>query len=194
VSTTTSVLDRPVVEQTLQWLALGLTPGLGPTRARRLVEHFGNVAAVFRAALTELEATGLLVVSAQSLGTGRSMELAQEEFGKAKAAGVQVITLDDPAYPTQLRQIYDPPLVLYVRGDVNVLSQPGIAVVGTRHPTPYGTGMAERLSIDLAARGLDLQWHGARSRHRRAPRSDCSQRQDARCFWHRSGRPIPQGE
>jgi len=194
VSTTTSVLDRPVVEQTLQWLALGLTPGLGPTRARRLVEHFGNVAAVFRAALTELEATGLLVVSAQSLGTGRSMELAQEEFGKAKAAGVQVITLDDPAYPTQLRQIYDPPLVLYVRGDVNVLSQPGIAVVGTRHPTPYGTGMAERLSIDLAARGLDLQWHGARSRHRRAPRSDCCQRQDARCFWHRSGRPIPQGE
>ena len=112
MSTTTSVLDRPVVEQTLQWLALGLTPGLGPTRARRLVEHFGNVAAVFRASLTELEATGLLVVSAQSLGTGRSMELAQEEFGKAKAAGVQVITLDDPAYPTQLRQIYDPPLVL----------------------------------------------------------------------------------
>jgi DNA processing protein len=149
-------VDRPVAEQTLQWLALGLTPGLGPTRARRLVEHFGNVTAVFRASLTELEATGLLAVSAQSLGTGKSMELAQEEMGKAKAAGVQVLTLDDPAYPPQLRQIYDPPLVLYVRGDVHVLSQPGIAVVGTRHPTPYGTGMAERLSIDLVAHGLAI--------------------------------------
>ncbi|PYX19547.1 MAG: DNA-protecting protein DprA, partial [Acidobacteria bacterium] len=138
----------------MQWLALGLTPGLGPSRARRLVEHFGSVAAVFRASLTELEAKGLLAVSAQSLGTGKSLELAQEELAKTAAAGVVIISLDDPAYPARLKEIYDPPLVLYVRGNVQVLSQPGIAVVGTRHPTPYGSGMAERLAIDLAARGL----------------------------------------
>ena len=154
VSTFTSVADRPTGEQTLQWLALGLTPGLGPSRARRLVEHFGCVAAVFRASLTELEATGLLAVSAQSLGTGKSLELAQEEFAKTAAAGVMIVSLDDPAYPVRLKEIYDPPLVLYVRGNVQVLSQPGIAMVGTRHPTPYGSGMAERLAIDLAARGL----------------------------------------
>jgi len=157
--TPTSVVNRSVAEQTRQWLALGPTPGLGPTRARPLAEHFGNVAAVFRASLTELEASGLLAVSAQSLATGKSMERAQEEMGKAKAAGGQVLTLDDPAYPPHLRQIYDPPLVLYVCGDENVLSQPGNAVVGTRHPTPYGTGMAERLSIDLAAHGRYLQRH-----------------------------------
>jgi DNA processing protein len=156
VSTLTSATDQAVAEQVLQWLALGLTPGLGPTRARRLVEHFGSVAALFRASLTELEATGLLAVSAQSLGTGKSLELAQEEVAKAMAARVHVVSLDDPAYPPRLKQIYDPPLVLYVRGDVNVLSQPGIAVVGTRHPTPYGSGMAERLAIDLAARGLAI--------------------------------------
>jgi DNA processing protein len=114
------------------------------------------VAAIFRASLTELEATGLLAVSAQSLGTGKSLELAQEELGKARAAGVQIVTLDDPEYPQHLKQIYDPPLLLYVRGDVQVLSQPGIAVVGTRHPTPYGSGMAERLSIDLVAHGLAI--------------------------------------
>jgi DNA processing protein len=62
--------------------------------------------------------------------------------------------MDDPAYPPQLRQIYDPPLILYVRGNDAVISQPGIALVGTRHPTPYGLGMAERLACDLAARGL----------------------------------------
>jgi DNA processing protein len=154
VSTTIPVANNAATEQVLQWLALGLTPGLGPTRARHLVERFGNVGAIFRASLTELEATGLLAVSAQALGTGKSMELAQEELEKAKAVGASIVALDDPAYPARLRQIYDPPLVLYVRGDVSVLSQPGIAVVGTRHPTPYGSGMAERLAIDLSAHGL----------------------------------------
>ena len=154
MSTLTSVVDRPAAEQTLQWLAVGLTPGLGPSRARRLVEHFGSIAAVFRASLTELEATGLLAVSAQSLGTGKSLELAQEELAKAVSAGVAILSLDDPAYPARLKEIYDPPLVLYVRGNVNVLALPCVAVVGTRHPTPYGSGMAERLAIDLAARGL----------------------------------------
>jgi DNA processing protein len=138
----------------MQWLALALTPGLGPTKARRVMEFFGGVQALFRASLTELEAAGLRAVSAQSLGTGRSMELAQDELGKAAAAGAQIVSLDDPRYPAQLKQIYDPPLILYVRGSDAVISQPGIALVGTRHPTPYGSGMSERLACDLAARGL----------------------------------------
>ena len=138
----------------LEWLALTLTPGLGPTRGAKLVEFFGNAAHVFRASLTELEAAGLPATAAQSLGTGRSIELAQEELAKAAAAGIKVIALDDAEYPARLRQIYDPPLVLYVRGNPVVLSQPGIAMIGTRHPTPYGMGMAERLACDLACRGL----------------------------------------
>ena len=88
MSTAASVVNRSASEQTLQWLALGLTPGLGPTRVRHLVEHFGSVAATFRASLTELEATGLMAVSAQALGTGKSLEVAQEELGKAPAAGM----------------------------------------------------------------------------------------------------------
>ncbi|MBZ5721213.1 MAG: DNA-processing protein DprA [Acidobacteriia bacterium] len=138
----------------MEWLALALTPGLGATRARRVTEFFGSVEAVFRASLTELEASGMQAVSAQSLGTGRSLELAHDEWARAVAAGVSILGCEEPAYPPQLKQIYDPPLVLYVRGDAAAVSQPGIALVGTRHPTPYGTGMAERLSCDLAARGL----------------------------------------
>ena len=136
------------------WLALTLTPGLGPTRAKRLVEFFGGVEGVFRASLTELEAAGLPAGAAQSLATGRSIELAQDEMGKAARAGVSVVSMDDPEYPPELRQIYDPPLLLYVRGNVAAISQPGIAMVGTRHPTPYGMGMAERLACDLATRKL----------------------------------------
>ncbi len=146
--------EKTVETTTRQWLALALTPGLGPTRGRRLVEFFGSVNAVFQASLTELEATGIQAASAQSLGTGRSLELAQDELARTAAAGVKVISLDDAAYPTQLKQIYDPPLILYLRGNDEIISQPGIALVGTRHPTPYGLGMAERLSCDLAARGL----------------------------------------
>jgi DNA processing protein len=61
---------------------------------------------------------------------------------------------DDPDYPEPLKNIYDPPVILYIRGNRGALKAPGIAVVGTRHPTPYGVGMAERLSCDLSGRGL----------------------------------------
>ncbi len=102
---TLTATDRTVETTTRQWLALALTPGLGPTRGRRLVEFFGSVNAVFQASLTELEATGIQATSAQSLGTGRSLELAQDELAQAAAAGVKVISIDDPSYPSQLKQI-----------------------------------------------------------------------------------------
>src|SRR5258706_16196625 len=79
---------------------------------------------------------------------------AGKKLGGAATAGVTVVSLEDPCYPPRLKEIYDPPLVLYVRGNPEVLPQPGIAMVGTRHPTPYGSGMAERLACDLAAQGL----------------------------------------
>ena len=149
-----AVAPSPTATHLLEWLALSLTQGLGPTRARKLVERFGTPDAVFRASLTELESTGLQAVSAQSLATGKSGELAREEIARAAGADVTVLSFDDPSYPPRLKEIYDPPLVLYVRGNAEVLRQPGIAVVGTRHPTPYGSGMAERLACDLAVQGL----------------------------------------
>jgi DNA processing protein len=138
----------------LQWLALSLTPGLGATRGKRLVEFFGGVSRIFHASLTELEATGMQAVSAQAIANGTSLELAHEELARAADAGARLVTLEDSDYPSRLRQIYDPPLVLYVRGDVSLLSGPALAIVGTRHPTPYGAGMAERLACDLAARNV----------------------------------------
>ncbi len=109
---------------------------------------------MFRASLTELESTGIKAVSAQALATGKSAERAREEIARATPADVTLVSLDDPSYPPRLKEIYDPPLVLYVRGNPEVLTQPGIAMVGTRHPTPYGLGMAERLACDLAVQGL----------------------------------------
>lgn len=119
-----------------------------------MVEHCGSTGRVFSASLTELEAAGLPAQAAQAIALGKSMEAAQEELVRAASVGAQVITLQDRAYPALLKQIYDPPVILYVRGDANILSGAGIGVVGTRHPTPYGIGMAERLSCDLSARGI----------------------------------------
>jgi DNA processing protein len=140
----------------IYWLALSLTPGLGPTRGRKLVERFDNIQDIFHASLTELEAENLQAQSAQHIALGKSLELAHDESARAIAAGAQVLCREDAAWPARLSEIYDPPLVLCVRGDAAVLAAPGIAVVGTRHPTPYGIGMAERLSSDLAARGLAI--------------------------------------
>ena len=149
-----TIASPPSATHLLEWLAIFLTQGLGPTKARKLVEHFGSPEAVFRASLTELESTGIQAVSAQSIATGKSAELAREEIARAAAAGVIIISVDDPAYPPRLKEIYDPPLILYIRGNPAMLARPGIAMVGTRHPTPYGTGMTERLACDLALQGL----------------------------------------
>ncbi len=149
-----NVAVPPATSHLLEWLAISLTPGLGPTKARKLVEHFGSAEAVLRASLTELESTGIQAVSAQSLATGKSAELAREEIARAAAADVTMVSLDDHSYPPRLKEIYDPPPILRVRGSADLLTKPGIAMVGTRHPTPYGSGMAERLACDLAAQGL----------------------------------------
>ena len=138
----------------IYWLALSLTPGLGPTRGRKLRERFSSVQDIFHASLTELEAENLQAQSAQHIALGKSLELAHDEVAKAAAAGIQILCRDDAGWPERLSEIYDPPLVLFVHGNVEVLAQPGIAIIGTRHPTPYGIGMAERLSCDLASRGL----------------------------------------
>ena len=139
---------------TLQWLGLMLTPAMGPIRGHRLVQQFGGVERVFSASLTELEASGLPAAAAQSIALGKSFSLAEEEFMRARDANAEIISFEDERYPARLKEIYDPPLLLYVRGNAALLADPSLGVVGTRHPTPYGMGMAERLSSDLASRGL----------------------------------------
>jgi DNA processing protein len=138
----------------LQWLALSLTPGIGAGRGRKLAERFGVLQQLFAASLTELEACGLPAAAAQSIASGKSLELASAEYDRARACDAAVIVPGDTDYPKRLLEIYDPPLALYMKGQAEIADKPGIAVVGTRHPTPYGIGMAERLACDLAARGL----------------------------------------
>ena len=154
VSTPIPVANNAAVEQILAWPALGLTPGLGhhasqvPGRVFRQrgrdLSRVTDGAGSNRTARRFCAGTG----HRQIVGAGAG------RIGESEDCRGEDCYLDDSAYPVRLKQIYDPPLVLYVRGEVSGLSEPGIAVVGTRHPTPYGSGMSERLAIDLSARGL----------------------------------------
>ena len=138
------------------WLGLVLTPGLGLRGAQRLLEAFSTPEAIYAASLTELEACQLPPAVAHSLSDGRSADLGAREAEQIQLQGVQVVTLGDRAYPELLREIYDPPILLYVRGCVEALDSFGVAVVGTRHPTLYGRLMAERLGGALAHWGLTV--------------------------------------
>jgi DNA processing protein len=138
----------------LGWLALVLTPGMGATRTQRVMRRLGEPERLFEASLTELEGLGLPAESAQFCFGGKARKAAEEEMTRVLEVGGAILTPSDEAYPERLMEIYDPPAVLWVRGDTGQLARPGVAVVGTRHPSTYGSGMAEMLSRDLAVRRL----------------------------------------
>jgi DNA processing protein len=112
------------------------------------------VTRVLELSLTDLEALRFPATAVQSISGGQALRDAEEEWKRVRAEGASLLSYSDEAYPERLKEIFDPPTLLWVRGNVKLLTQPAIAVVGTRHPTPYGVGMAEMLSRDLALRGL----------------------------------------
>ena len=144
----------PLDEDRLAWLALALAPGLGAKRIVDAVRELDAPSQVFSLPLTSLEALHFPAEAAQFVFDGRARSVAEQEWGKVAALGATIVTYSCREYPERLREIYDPPPVLWVRGAVSLLSRPAVAIVGTRHPTPYGTGMAELLGRDLAARRL----------------------------------------
>ncbi|HEX3662664.1 MAG TPA: DNA-processing protein DprA [Acidobacteriaceae bacterium] len=141
-------------EERHAWVALALTPGLGPRRILRAVERYGSAARVIGLPLTQLEGLQFPAQAAQMIDTGEAGKAADEELARVAETGAALVTYHDETYPERLREIYDPPPLLWVRGDASLLGRPALAVVGTRHPTPYGTGMAEKLARELAERGL----------------------------------------
>jgi DNA processing protein len=151
-------LDGPPVpalgEDRLAWLALTLSPGLGPRRILDAMKQLDAPSEVFRLPLTALEGLRFPGAAAQFIFDGKARAAAEAEWARVVAQGASLVTYGCKEYPERLAEIYDPPPVLWVRGDVSLLSRPSIAVVGTRHPSPYGSGIAEMLSRDLAARRL----------------------------------------
>jgi DNA processing protein len=143
-------------DESLHWLALRMSAGVGTRKAGRLVEIFRTPQAIFRASRSELEAAGLSAGVAQSIASGCAFEEAAEQHEKVTKLGVELIPITDPRYPPRLRDIFDPPPLLYARGRVELLGNLMLGVVGTRRPTAYGVQVATRLSKDLSEAGLTI--------------------------------------
>lgn len=147
------VLSR---EEELYWLALKLVPGLGTRTSGKLLDRFRTPQAIFRASRSELEAAGVSGAIAQTLVSGCTFEDAAAQQEKMAQTGTVAVTIGDPRYPPSLREIFDPPVLLFARGRVELLQTLMLGVVGTRRPTPYGLAVSERLSADLAHAGLTI--------------------------------------
>ena len=152
------------------YIALNLMEGIGPVKVRALIAALGSVEAVFEAGNADL-------LQADGIGPGLAKKILDQvprldpaaEEQKADRLGAEIITQLDDDYPEMLKKIHDPPLVLYVLGDLKARDRHSIAVIGSRRVSHYGTQVADRLSFQLAkmgytvasglARGIDTAAH-----------------------------------
>src|SRR5712691_7508731 len=139
------------------WVALNMTLGIGPRAAAKLLERFGSAEAVYGATRAELEQLRLLPEAVDSIIARELQDQAEAEIENVKKLGADLLILDDGVYPSLLREIYDPPITLYVKGAWDqCLDQPCVAIVGSRRCSTYGQNAALMLARDLAQRGVTI--------------------------------------
>ena len=135
-------------------LRLSMVRGMGNRTIHALLCRFRTPAAILDCRQDELEANGVPSDIAEDLLSARAADRAGEEWKKAESLGIRILDILHPEYPCLLREIFDPPALLYIRGASWDSGLPQVAVVGTRRPTGYGINCAERFAEDLAARGI----------------------------------------
>ncbi len=151
------------------WVGFSLIPGIGPVRFSQLLKYFGNLAGAWTAGPAELKQAGLDSSAIRSITASRPKISLEEEIEKLDRYGVKALTSNDPDYPARLKEIYDFPPVLYIKGSLLPQDEWCIAVVGTRRATVYGRQVTEEIAADLVrnkitiasglARGIDTVAH-----------------------------------
>jgi DNA processing protein len=139
------------------WVELNMTPGIGPRAAAKLLERFGSPEAVYSATRAELEHVRLIPDAIDCIVARNLQASAEAEIKAVRLLRGDILILDDGVYPSSLREIYDPPIVLYVKGAwSDCLDQPCVALVGSRRSSTYGQNAALMLGRDLAQRGITV--------------------------------------
>jgi DNA processing protein len=139
------------------WIALNLVSGLGSRTAFQMLKHWGSPKNIFRARRKELEEFRLKEDTLEIILGGETFAQAEAQFKKLIELGAVAITIADKSYPPLLKEIADPPLVLYTKGNIELaLRQPAIAVIGARRSTSYGQFVTEMLTGELASRGITI--------------------------------------
>ena len=143
-------------EELKYWLAFNKVPRIGRVRTGMLEAHFGTLEQAWRAGLTELTAAGLDSRTATTVATRKLRIDPDAELEQVVKAGIRAYTWHDDEYPARLKEIYDVPPVLYVRGELSPDDERSIAVVGTRKPSAYGREVAYQLTQDVAKSGVTI--------------------------------------
>lgn len=138
------------------WLGFNLVPRIGPVRLRALVHYFGDVEAAWHADASSLRAAGLAQDALDRLITLRPRLDLDAALARVTALGLRVLTWESADYPPLLRNIAQPPPVIYVKGAVAQADEFAVAVVGTRHASAYGKEVARRLARGLAENGVTV--------------------------------------
>lgn len=139
------------------WIALNAISGLGPQRGRELLKSFGSPEAILNASEHKLrKISGLGEVLARKIVNWRKEIDIAKELELIAKKNIKVITIEDSCYPAPLSKIFDPPLVLYVKGEFLSKDLAAVAIVGSRRPSIYGRMTAEKLGRELGARGLTI--------------------------------------
>lgn len=146
-----------MTEDIFYWLALSLTPGVGSVLFKRLLDRFKTPEAVFSAPMKELlKIEGLGEKVAREILNGPLEGEVDKELSLLGKVGGKIVTLKDDGYPKRLRDIYDPPALLYVRGELRREDTFAIAIVGSRKTSPYGRWITEKIGQDLARHGVTV--------------------------------------
>ena len=144
-------------------VALNLIEGVGPVRVRQLLEHFGDAPAILRASRGQLlQVRGIGEDTADAIARWEQTTDLSAELKRIAEFGCHVVTQADPEYPERLREIYDPPVVLYVKGALSAKDKNSVAMVGSRMTTHYGIEVARKLAYQLAYLGVTVVSGGAR--------------------------------
>jgi len=144
-------------EECGELLRLSSVPGIGPNKLRTLVNHFGSPSQVFHAAESKLVAVGKIdVKTARRIRKYDTGLFVEEQLNRMKKAGARLITFWDKEYPERLKQIYDPPTFLFVKGSLGHEDRHAVSIVGSRRPSNYGKRVTEKLTAELAAQGLTI--------------------------------------
>jgi DNA processing protein len=144
-------------------VALNLIEHVGPVRVRQLLEYFGDAPAILGASKHQLlQARNIGEETAEAIASWEKTIDLTAELKRIKDFGCHIVIQDDPEYPELLRQIYDPPIVLYVKGELLAKDKNSVALVGSRTTTHYGVEVARKLAYQLAYLGVTVVSGGAR--------------------------------
>ena len=146
-----------MTEEILDWLGLSLTPGVGSILFKRLLERFQTPAAVFKASVKELlTVEGLGERVAEEIRKGPFEKAAEKELHLLDRVGGKIITFQEETYPKRLKAIYDPPPILYTRGELRKEDHLAISVVGSRRTSSYGRSVTEKIARELVRHGVTI--------------------------------------